>query len=149
MHVRRRFLVLLGGAIFFALSLPFVSFVLLSHPAVSQAPRPIHVEVYREPSNSPEGAVSLSSPPTLLVQLVDADGRLVDHADLQTVANMPTMDMGPLAFQPQQVGHGLYVLRLSFTMPGAWWVRLDAQAPNHQKASQTLNFWVQDSPQSG
>ena len=87
--------------------------------------------------------------PRLLVQLTDASGRLVDHADVQSVANMATMDMGPLAFQPQQVGHGLYIVQLSFTMPGAWWVRLDARAPNHQQASQTLNFLVQGTQHPG
>ena len=136
LRVRRRFWILFGGAIFFALGL-----ALLPLPAAPQSPRQLQVVVYREP---PGDSISLHHPPTLLVQLVDTDGRLVDHASLQTAANMTAMDMGPLAFQPRQVGQGLYALDLSFNMPGSWWLRLDAQAPDYQKASQTLTFQVQD-----
>lgn len=136
LRVRRRFWVIFGGAVFFALGL-----ALLPFPAALQAPRQLQVVVYREP---PGATVSIHNPPTLLVQLVDTDGRLVDHANLQTAANMTAMDMGPLVFQPRQVGRGLYALDLAFSMPGSWWVRLDAQAPEYQEASQTLTFHVQD-----
>jgi hypothetical protein len=144
MRVRRRFRIMLGGAMLFALSLPL--FALLT---ASAAPGPLQVEVYREPSNASAGAACADCSPTLLVQLTDAQGRLVNGADLRSVANMTAMDMGPLSFQPQQVGRGLYLLRLSFTMPGSWWVRLDARAPGHQQASQTLTFWVQKVQQVG
>ncbi len=136
LRVRRRFWVLFGGAVFFALGL-----ALLPLFTTLNTPRQLQVVVYREPSGD---TVSLRHPPTLLIQLVDSDGRLVDNANLQTAANMTGMDMGPLAFQPHQVGRGLYALDLSFNMPGSWWVRLDAQAPDYQKASQTLTFFVQD-----
>jgi hypothetical protein len=137
LRVRRRFWMLFGSAVFFALGL-----VLLPLLTALQAPRSLQVTVYREP---PGNIVSLGRPPTLLVQLTDANGRLVDHANLEMVANMAAMDMGPLAFQPRRVGRGLYALNLSFSMPGSWWVRLDAQAPDYQKVSQTLTFLVQDS----
>jgi hypothetical protein len=138
MRVRRRFWIVLGGAILFALSLPLFSLL-----TASQTPAPLHVEVYREPTYSSAGASCQDCAPRLLVQLTDAEGRLVDHVDLRSVADMTGMDMGPLAFQPQQIGHGLYVVQLAFTMPGAWWVRLDARAPDHQPSSQTLTFVVQ------
>jgi hypothetical protein len=144
MRVRRRFWILLGGVILFVLSLP-----LFSLPAAPQAPVPLHVEVYREPANASAGAACKDCAPRLLVQLTDVEGRLVDHVDLRSVADMAGMDMGPLAFQPQQVGHGLYIVQLAFTMPGAWWVRLDARAPNHQQASQTLTFVVQGTQTAG
>jgi hypothetical protein len=107
----------------------------------------LHVLIYREPATPPGNTVSLASPPTLWVQLTDADGRLVENADLQTAANMTTMDMGQLHFIARRMGRGLYTLRLSFTMPGPWWVRLEAQAPQYEKASQQLSFWVQDMAQ--
>lgn len=136
LQVRRRFWVIFGGAILFALGL-----ALLPLPDALQSPHQLQVVVYREP---PGATISLHHPPTLLIQLLDANGRLVDHASLQTAANMTGMDMGPLAFQPRQVGQGLYALDLSFSMPGSWWVRLDAQAPDYQANSQTLAFQVQD-----
>ena len=136
LRVRRRFWVLLGGAIFFALGL-----ALLPLLAAPQAPRQLQVVVYREPSGN---TISLHQPPTLLVQLVDTDGRLVDNANLQTIATMPAMDHLPLYLSPKQVGRGLYALDLSFSMPGYWSVLLDAQAPDYQQASQTLTFQVQD-----
>ncbi len=138
MMVRRRFWALFGGAVLVALALPLLPFAPF-HPSAG----PLHVQVYREPADAPENTVSLDSPPTLWVQLTDADGRLVDNANLQTFANMSTMDMGQMRFSPQRVGRGLYTLRLSFTMPGPWWVRLEAQAPQYEKASQQLHFWVQ------
>jgi hypothetical protein len=143
MRVRKRFWVLLGGAILFALSLPVLS--LLTAP---QASVPLHVAVYREPADDADDAACAGCSPRLLVQLTDAEGRLVDNTDLRSVADMAGMDMGPLAFRPQQVGQGLYVVQLSFSMPGSWWVRLDARAPNHQQASQTWTFLVQDIPQA-
>lgn len=143
MRVRRRFWILLGGTILFVLSLP-----LFSLPAAPQAPAPLHVEVYREPSTAQGSAVSLSNPPVLLVQLTDANGLLVDHANLQTVASMPAMAHLPLYLSSKQVGHGLYMLDLSFSMPGYWSVRLDARAPDHQQASQTLTFVVQGAQQT-
>src|SRR5579863_9254167 len=111
MRVRRRFWILLGGAILFALGLPLFSAL----SAAPQPPAPLHVEVYREPASAASGTACTDCAPRLLVQLTDASGRLVDHANVQSVANMATMDMGPLAFQPQQVGHGLYIVQLSFT----------------------------------
>jgi hypothetical protein len=143
MHVRRRFWILLGAAVLFVLSLPVLSLLTTPH-----APAPLHVEVYREPVDTSAGAVCRDCAQRLLVQLTDADGRLVDHADLRSVANMTGMDMGPLAFRPQQVGPGLYVVQLSFSMPGSWWVRLDVRTPDHQQASQTLTFWVQGAQQT-
>ncbi len=138
MRVRLRFWILLGGAMLFALSLP-----LFALPAAPASPAALHVQVYREPANTSAGAACQGCAPRLLVQLTDDTGRLVDHADLRSVANMSAMEMEPLAFQPQQVGQGLYIVQLAFTMPGSWWVRLDARAPNHQQASQTLTFVVQ------
>lgn len=108
----------------------------------------LHVAVYREPADDADDAAFAGCSPRLLVQLTDAEGRLVDNTDLRSVADMAGMDMGPLAFRPQQVGQGLYVVQLSFSMPGSWWVRLDARAPNHQQASQTLTFLVQNIPQA-
>ncbi len=143
MRVRKRFWVMLGGAILFALSLPVLS--LLKAPQTSV---PLHVTVYREPATDADDAACTDCSPRLLVQLTDAEGRLVDNTDLRSVADMAGMDMGPLAFRPQQVGQGLYVVQLSFSMPGSWWVRLDARAPNHQQASQTLTFLVQDISQA-
>lgn len=138
MIVRKRFWVLFGGAVLLALLLPFLPFA-----PFHQAAGALHVQVYREPATASDNTVSMDSPPTLWVQLTDADGRLVDNADLQTVASMTTMDMGQLRFTPQRVGRGLYKLLLFFTMPGPWLVRLDAQAPQYAKASQQLSFWVQ------
>jgi hypothetical protein len=138
MRVRKGFWVVLGGAILLALSVPLFSLL-----AAAQTPAPLHVAVYREPSTPSAGSGCPDCSQRLLVQLTDADGRLVDHADLRSVANMTGMDMEPLAFQPQRVGQGLYLIQLAFTMPGAWWVRLDARAPDHQQASQTLTFLVQ------
>jgi hypothetical protein len=143
MRVRRRFWILLCGAILFVLSLP-----LFSLPAAPEAPAPLQVEVYREPANASAGAACKDCAPRLLVQFTDAAGRLVDHVDLRSVADMAGMDMGPLSFQPQQVGHGLYMVQLTFTMPGAWWVRLDARAPDHLQTSQTLTFVVQGTLQT-
>ncbi len=138
MYARKRFWVVFGGAVLLALLLPFLPFAPFHQEAGS-----LHVQVYREPATTSESTVSMESPPTLWVQLTDADGRLVDNADLQTVANMTTMDMGQVHFFPQRVGRGLYKLLLSFTMPGSWLVRLDAQAPQYEKTSQQLSFWVQ------
>ena len=144
MRVRKPFWALLGGAILFALSLPLVNLL-----TASQAPAPLHVAVYQEPSTAATGSACANCSLRLLVQLTDAEGRLVDQADLRSVANMAEMDMGPLAFQPQHVGQGLYMVQLSFNMPGSWWVRLEARAPNHQQASQTLTFRVQGAQQAG
>ncbi|HEY7127637.1 MAG TPA: hypothetical protein VH540_27160 [Ktedonobacterales bacterium] len=138
MNVRKRFWVVFGGAVLLALLLPFLPFA-----PFHQATGSLHVQVYRESATAPDNTVSMESPPTLWVQLTDADGRLIDNADLQTVANMTTMDMGQLHFTPQRVGRGLYKLSLFFTMPGSWLVRLDAQAPQYEKTSQQLSFWVQ------
>jgi hypothetical protein len=139
MYVRRRFWVLFGCAVLLALLLPLLPFAPFRQPAGS-----LQVLIYREPTAPPGNTVSLSSPPTLWVQLTDGDGRLVDNAELQTVANMTTMDMGQLHFTAQRVGRGLYTLRLSFTMSGPWLVQLEAQAPQYEKASQQLSFWVQE-----
>ncbi len=138
MRVRRRFWLLLGVALLVALSLPLFALLAASH-----APAPLHVAVYREPSSASKGSACQDCSLRLLVQLTDADGRLVDQADLRSVANMTSMNMGPLAFQPQRVGRGLYLVQLSFTMPGSWWVRLDARAPNHQQATQMLTFEIE------
>ncbi len=144
MRARKPFWVLLGGAVLFALSLPLVTFL-----TVAQTPVPLHVAVYQEPATAAADAACSDCSLRLLVQLTDAEGRLVDQADLHSVANMAEMNMGPLAFQPQRVGQGLYVVQLSFNMPGSWWVRLEARAPNHQQASQTLTFRVQGAQQAG
>jgi hypothetical protein len=138
MYVRRRFWALYGGAVLLALLLPLLPFAPF-HPVGG----PLHVQVYREPAAASDNTVSPDSPTTLWVQLTNADGRLVDNADLQTVANMTTMDMGQLHFFVQRVSPGLYKLPLSFTMPGPWWVRLDAQAPQYAKTSEQIDFWVQ------
>lgn len=143
MRARKPFWFLLGGTILFALALPLVNLL-----TAAQAPAPLHVAVYQEPAPASAGAACADCSRWLLVQLTDADGRLVDQANLRSIANMAEMDMGPLAFQPQRVGQGLYLVQLSFNMPGAWWVRLDARAPNHQQASQTLTFRVQGALQA-
>jgi hypothetical protein len=143
MRVRKRFWVLLGGVVLFALSLPVLSLLTAAQTSV-----PLHVAVYREPADDADDAACTGCSPRLLVQLTDAQGQLVDKTDLRSVADMAGMSMGPLAFRPQQIGQGLYLVQLSFSMPGSWWVRLDARAPNHQQASQTLTFWVQNIPQA-
>lgn len=138
LQIRRRFWIVLGGAVLLALSLPCFSLL-----ASLQSPDPLHVEIYREPGNTSTGFPCGDCAPRLLVQLTDAEGRVVDHADLRSVANMTGMEMEPLAFSPQHIGRGLYLLQLVFSMPGSWWVRLDARAPDHQQTSQTLTFRVQ------
>ena len=138
MYARKRFWALFDGAVLLALLLPFLPFA-----PFQQAAGALHVQVSRESATTQDDTVSMESPPTLWVQLTDADGRLVDNADLQTVANMTTMDMGQLHFTPQRVSQGLYKLLLFFTLPGSCLVRLDAQAPQYEKASQQLSFWVQ------
>ncbi len=142
-RVRRRFWLLLGGAVLFALSLPLYALL-----EAVQTPAPLHVAVYREPASASASLACVDCSPRLLVQLTDAEGRLVDKADLRSVANMPAMAHGLLAFQPQKVGRGLYLVQLSFTMPGAWWVRLEARAPDHEEASETLTFWVEGNSQA-
>ena len=143
LRARRRFWVLLGGAILFALSLPLFSLL-----AVPPASTPLRVAVYQETPDATTGSACSDCSRRLLVQLTDADGRLIDQADLRSVANMTAMDMGPLAFQPRRIGQGLYLVQLAFNMPGSWWVRLDARAPNHQQVSETLTFLVQGARQT-
>jgi nitrogen fixation protein FixH len=139
MTIRRRFWALFGGAVLLVLMLPLLPFAPF-HPTAGA----LHVQVYRETAISLNNTVSLENPPTLWVQVTDAEGRLVDHTNLQTVANMPTMDMGQVHFFARRVGRGLYKLPLSFSMPGPWWVRLEAQAPQYEKASRQIDFWVQE-----
>jgi hypothetical protein len=139
MTIRRRFWVAFVGVMLVVLSFPLLSLL-----SASQAARPLRVLVYRQPPGTQQNTVALNRPQELWVQVIDADGKLVENADLQTVANMTTMDMGEMHFTAQRVGQGLYQVSLSFSMPGSWWVRLQAQAPQYQQASQQLTFWVQD-----
>lgn len=136
MRVRKPFWALFGGAVLFAFSLPLIS--LLAAPSSA----PLHVAAYRVPSTTSTSSICSDCSMSLLVQLTDAEGRLIDQADLRSFANMTEMDMGPLAFQPKRIGPGLYSVQLSLSMPGSWWVRLEARAPNHQQTSQTLTFQV-------
>src|SRR5690242_8525603 len=135
MTIRRRFWALFIGTMLVVFSLPLFAMLIGSQPI-----RSLRVVIAQQPPGSQGQTVTLHTPEVVLVQVTDTDGILVDNADLQTSANMSLMDMGVVHFQAQQIRQGLYRVNLSFTMPGSWWVRLEAQAPHYQKASQQLTF---------
>lgn len=59
-------------------------------------------------------------PAIATLTLRDANGAPVPGARLELEAHMPHPGMAPVVSTPREVGDGVYVAPLQFTMPGRW-----------------------------
>ncbi len=60
------------------------------------------------------------SPVTLSLQLVDANGKAIDNAQVSYDLTMPAMKMPPSQPQAASQGNGLYTTQTTFSMSGDW-----------------------------
>jgi hypothetical protein len=78
----------------------------------------------------------------LELRLTDPAGTPIDQAHILSTAWMPDMVMGPTPVQISAQGQGVYSVRIWFSMPGPWAIRVEAQAAGFLPQRQTLYLEV-------
>jgi hypothetical protein len=79
-------------------------------------------------------------PSTVTVTLVDANGELIENADLELEANMSHAGMVPVFASAREVAPGRYEAPLEFTMGGDWFVLVRSQLPDGRSLERRIDL---------
>lgn len=78
----------------------------------------------------------------LRLLLTDPEGTPIDQASVIPSVSMPTMPMQTQRISVQELGQGVYLARISFSMAGLWRIELLARADGFAPVRQSLQLAV-------
>ena len=79
-------------------------------------------------------------PSTVTVTLMDANGELIENADLELEANMSHAGMVPVFAPALEVAPGQYQAPLEFTMGGDWFILVRSKLPDGRSLERRIDL---------
>ena len=79
-------------------------------------------------------------PSTVTVTLMDANGVLIENADLELEANMSHAGMVPVFASAREVAPGRYEAPLEFTMGGDWFILVRSDLPDGRSLERRVDL---------
>jgi hypothetical protein len=79
-------------------------------------------------------------PSTVTVTLMDANGVLIENADLELEANMSHAGMVPVFASAREVAPGRYEAPLEFTMGGDWFILVRSELPDGRSLERRVDL---------
>ncbi len=78
-------------------------------------------------------------PAQITVTLMDANGMLIENAEVELEANMSHAGMVPVFAPAQEVAPGKYVASVEFTMGGDWFILVRSQLPDGRSLERRID----------
>lgn len=76
------------------------------------------------------------------LRLTDPEGTPIDQAAITPHVSMLDMDMEPQQMRVQQLGEGMYLAQIRFSMPGAWKIEIAAHADGFDAVRQSIQLTI-------